>query len=101
MSEAVKVQDESRPAVPRDAAVVVLVRAGGEDARGPEVFGARRSERMAFQPGFYAFPGGQRDEADSEVEVEGAADRETATMIACDARGVFEALGGVGARGAG
>ena len=100
MSEAVKVQDESRPAVPKDAAVVVLVRAGGEDARGPEVFWARRSERMAFQPGFYAFPGGQRDEADSEVEVEGAADRETATMIACAARELFEELGVLAARGA-
>jgi ribonuclease/clavin/mitogillin len=99
VSEAIKVQDEGRPAVPKVAAAVVLVRAGG-DARGPEIFWARRSERMAFQPGFYAFPGGQRDESDAEVEVEGAADRETATMIACAARELFEELGVLAARGA-
>ena len=100
MSEAVKVQDERRPAVPKDAAVAVLVRAAGEDARGPEIFWARRSEKMAFQPGFYAFPGGQRDESDAEVEVEGEADRETATMIVCAARELFEELGVLAARGA-
>jgi endoribonuclease LACTB2 len=87
----------SRPSVPKDAAAVVLVREGGG---GPEVFWARRGERMAFQPGFYAFPGGQRDEADAEVEVENAADRETATMIACAARELFEELGVLAARGA-
>jgi glyoxylase-like metal-dependent hydrolase (beta-lactamase superfamily II)/8-oxo-dGTP pyrophosphatase MutT (NUDIX family) len=99
VSEAVKVQDERRPAVPKDAAVVVLVRAG-EGGREPDIFWARRSEKMAFQPGFYAFPGGQRDEADASVEVEGAADRETATMIACAARELFEELGVLAARGA-
>jgi ribonuclease/clavin/mitogillin len=97
MSEAVKVQDERRPAVPKDAAVVVLVRAC---EREPEIFWARRSERMAFQPGFYAFPGGQRDASDADVEVEGAADRETAQMIACAARELFEELGVLAARGA-
>jgi glyoxylase-like metal-dependent hydrolase (beta-lactamase superfamily II)/8-oxo-dGTP pyrophosphatase MutT (NUDIX family) len=88
---------ESRPAAPKDAAVVVLVR--GDD-RDPEVFWARRGPRMAFQPGFYAFPGGQRDEADAEVEVGHADDRETATMIACAARELFEELGVLVARGA-
>jgi glyoxylase-like metal-dependent hydrolase (beta-lactamase superfamily II)/8-oxo-dGTP pyrophosphatase MutT (NUDIX family) len=101
VSEAVKVQDERRPAVPKDAAVVVLVRAAGGDARDPEVFWARRSERMAFQPGFYAFPGGQRDEADADTEVENAPDCETATMIVCAARELFEELGVLAARGAG
>jgi len=90
---------QSKPAVPKDAAAVVLVRAG-RDAQDPEVFWARRSERMAFQPGFYAFPGGQRDESDAEVEVEGAEDRETATMIVCAARELFEELGVLAARGA-
>jgi 8-oxo-dGTP pyrophosphatase MutT (NUDIX family) len=88
---------ESRPAVPKDAAAVVLVREG---AGGPEVFWARRGARMAFQPGFYAFPGGQRDEADAEVEVENVADRESVTMIACAARELFEELGVLAARGA-
>jgi len=106
VSESIKVDagrqpegDAPRPAVPKDAAAVVLVRAGA-DARDPELFWARRSEKMAFQPGFYAFPGGQRDEADAQVEVEGAADRETATMIACAARELFEELGVLAARGA-
>jgi ribonuclease/clavin/mitogillin len=87
-------------AVPKDAAVVILVREGEGASGGPQVFWARRSERMTFQPGFYAFPGGQRDEADAEVEVEGAAERETATMIACAARELFEELGVLAARGA-
>ena len=100
MSEATTLQDkqrEQRPAVPKDAAAVVLVRG---DERDPEVFWARRGERLAFQPGFYAFPGGQRDEADAEVEVEHADDPETAQMIACAARELFEELGVLPARGA-
>jgi glyoxylase-like metal-dependent hydrolase (beta-lactamase superfamily II)/8-oxo-dGTP pyrophosphatase MutT (NUDIX family) len=88
---------ESRPAVPKDAAAVVLVREGGG---GPEVFWARRGERMAFQPGFYAFPGGQRDEADAAVPVGHAPDAETAQMMACAARELFEELGVLAARGA-
>ncbi|MET0621424.1 MAG: MBL fold metallo-hydrolase [Pyrinomonadaceae bacterium] len=101
MSEAITLQDKQQrpaaPAVPKDAAVVVLVRGDEGD---PEVFWARRGERLAFQPGFYAFPGGQRDEADAEVEVENADDRETATMMACAARELFEELGVLAARGA-
>ena len=102
MSEPITPQDgqrEQRPAaaVPKDAAAVVLVR--GEDAD-PEVFWARRGERLAFQPGFYAFPGGQRDEADAEVRVENVDDPETASMIACAARELFEELGVLAARGA-
>jgi ribonuclease/clavin/mitogillin len=100
VSEAITLQDkqrEQRPSVPKDAAAVVLVR--GVDAD-PEVFWARRGERLAFQPGFYAFPGGQRDEADAEVEVENVEDQETAQMIACAARELFEELGVLAARGA-
>jgi glyoxylase-like metal-dependent hydrolase (beta-lactamase superfamily II)/8-oxo-dGTP pyrophosphatase MutT (NUDIX family) len=100
VSEAITVQDKQRQtsaAVPRDAAAVVLVRGEGGD---PEVFWARRGARLAFQPGFYAFPGGQRDEADAEVVVENAGDAETASMIACAARELFEELGVLAARGA-
>ena len=100
MSEAITLQDKqptTAPAVPKDAAAVVLVRG---DERDPEVFWARRGERLAFQPGFYAFPGGQRDEADAEVAVEQTEDRETASMIACAARELFEELGVLAARGA-
>ena len=100
MSEAITLQDKQRPtapAVPKNAAAVVLVR--GEDGD-PEVFWARRGARLVFQPGFYAFPGGQRDEADAEVDVENAEDKETAQMIACAARELFEELGVLAARGA-
>jgi glyoxylase-like metal-dependent hydrolase (beta-lactamase superfamily II)/8-oxo-dGTP pyrophosphatase MutT (NUDIX family) len=104
VSEAITLQDKQRtvaPVAPKDAAVVVLVREReGEGAGDPEVFWARRGARMAFQPGFYAFPGGQRDEADAEVVVENSDDRETATMMACAARELFEELGVLVARGA-
>ncbi|HEV3468819.1 MAG TPA: MBL fold metallo-hydrolase [Pyrinomonadaceae bacterium] len=89
----------ARPAVPKDAAAVILLREGGDPAD-PQVFWAKRGARMAFLPGFHAFPGGQREESDAEVEVAGAADRETATMIACAARELFEELGVLVARGA-
>ena len=95
--------ESPKPSVPKDAAAVILVRdrAGDtEAASDPEVFWARRGRRLVFQPGFYAFPGGQRDEADAEVEVENAPDRETATMMACAARELFEELGVLAARGA-
>ena len=86
-------------ATPKDAAAVILVREDS-DPSDPQVFWARRGEGMAFMPGFYAFPGGQRDEADALVEVEQAPDRETATMIVCAARELFEELGVLVARGA-
>ncbi|HEY0097430.1 MAG TPA: MBL fold metallo-hydrolase [Pyrinomonadaceae bacterium] len=84
-------------AVPRDAAAVILVR---EVEGEPQVFWARRSERMAFLGGFYAFPGGQRDAEDAETPVENSADAEEAAMIACAARELFEELGVLVARGA-
>src|SRR5947209_5075835 len=89
----------SAVAVPKDAAAVILLR-DDSDPRDPRVFWARRSASMLFMPGFYAFPGGQRDDADAQVEVDNATDRETATMIACAARELFEELGVLVARGA-
>jgi glyoxylase-like metal-dependent hydrolase (beta-lactamase superfamily II)/8-oxo-dGTP pyrophosphatase MutT (NUDIX family) len=86
-------------ATPKDAAAVILLRADSDPAD-PQVFWARRGEGMAFMPGFYAFPGGQRDEADAQVPVEGATDPETATMMACAARELFEESGVLVARGA-
>jgi endoribonuclease LACTB2 len=92
-------EQPATPSVPKDAAAVILLR-DDSDPRDPSVFWARRSEKMAFMPGFYAFPGGQRDEADSEVEVACAPDAETAQMIACAARELFEESGVLAARGA-
>lgn len=86
-------------AVPKDAAAVILVRET-EDERVPQIFWARRSERLAFLGGFQAFPGGQRDAEDLETTVDNCADAETAAMIACAARELFEELGVLVARGA-
>jgi glyoxylase-like metal-dependent hydrolase (beta-lactamase superfamily II)/8-oxo-dGTP pyrophosphatase MutT (NUDIX family) len=87
------------PAVPRDAAAVILLREDS-DSSDPSIYWARRGRRMVFLPGFHAFPGGQRDEEDANLEVAHAPDRETATMIACAARELFEELGVLAARGA-
>ena len=51
----------------RSAAAVILVRSRPSDAQ-LEVFWVRRAEQMAFQGGFYAFPGGQLD-PDEDVSV--------------------------------
>ncbi|MFL6231014.1 MAG: MBL fold metallo-hydrolase [Pyrinomonadaceae bacterium] len=85
--------------VPKDAAAVVLLREG-VDASDPQVFWARRGERMAFLGGFYAFPGGQRDEADAKTPVEFSDDADARAMIACAARELFEETGVLAARGA-
>lgn len=89
----------ARDAVPKDAAVVVLLRDGVSDDD-PQLFWARRSARMAFLGGFHAFPGGQRDAADAETVVEQCDDEELRAMIACAARELFEETGVLVARGA-
>jgi ribonuclease/clavin/mitogillin len=86
-------------ATPKDAAAVILLRAG-TDKEKPEVFWVRRSQRMAFLGGFHAFAGGQRDASDAEVQVDNCPDAETAAMIACAARELFEEVGVLVARGA-
>jgi glyoxylase-like metal-dependent hydrolase (beta-lactamase superfamily II)/8-oxo-dGTP pyrophosphatase MutT (NUDIX family) len=86
-------------AVPKDAAAVILVRATEADAAA-QVYWARRGDRMAFLGGFYAFPGGQRDAEDAETRVANCADAETAAMISCAARELFEETGVLVARGA-
>ena len=85
-------------ATPKDAAAVILLRAG-TDAANPEVFWVRRSTRMAFLGGFHAFPGGQREASDAKVSVRNCLEDERAAMIACAARELFEELGVLVARG--
>ena len=62
----------AEPAVPRDAATVVLMRPGAADpTRGPEIYLLRRQASMAFAGGMCVFPGGgvdPRDYADELVE---------------------------------
>ena len=77
---------------PKDASAVILLRQNTEPTN-PEVYWVKRNEKLAFLGGFHAFPGGQIDESDAEVEIENALDPETATMISGAARELFEELG--------
>ena len=60
------------PAVPRDAATVMLLRPAGTGAgtgAGVEVLMLRRVAAMKFAPGAYVFPGGSVDPADYDAPV--------------------------------
>ena len=84
---------------PKDAAAIILLR-HDTDPDNPEVFWVQRGLRLAFLPGFYAFPGGQIDAGDAEVDVRNAPNPQTAAMISGAARELFEELGVFVARGA-
>src|SRR5437867_4378028 len=75
--------------IPKDAAAVILLR-HNTDRTNPEVFWVKRSTKLAFLGGFYAFPGGGRETHDDEVQVEHCDDQERAAMISCAARELFE-----------
>lgn len=89
----------STASIPKDAAAVILLRQN-TDPGDPEVFLVRRSEKLAFLGGFSAFPGGQLDTSDAEVQVSNSTAAETAAAISCAARELFEELGVLVARGA-
>ena len=89
----------STASIPKDASAVILLRRN-TDPGDPEVFLVRRSEKLAFLGGFSAFPGGQLDTSDAEVQVSNTTDAETAAAISCAARELFEELGVLVARGA-
>ncbi|WP_245901066.1 NUDIX hydrolase [Prauserella shujinwangii] len=57
-----------RPAAPKDAATVMLLR-DAEDAGGVEVFLQRRVAGMAFAGGMTVFPGGGVDKRDADTSV--------------------------------
>ena len=85
-------------AVPKDAAAVILLRQNTDPAN-PEVYWVKRSDKLAFLGGFHAFPGGQIDPDDAQVQVRNAPNPETAAMISGAARELFEELGVLAARG--
>ena len=89
----------STASIPKDASAVILLRRN-TDPGNPEVFLVRRSDKLAFLGGFSAFPGGQLDPSDADVQVSNAADAETAAAISCAARELFEELGVLVAGGA-
>lgn len=84
--------------VPKDAAAIILLRPD-TDPQNPEVFWVKRSDKLAFLGGFHAFPGGQIDASDSEVDVRNSPDAATAAMISGAARELFEELGVLAVRG--
>ncbi|HEX5890534.1 MAG TPA: MBL fold metallo-hydrolase [Pyrinomonadaceae bacterium] len=59
----------------------------------------KRSEKLAFLGGYHAFPGGQIDASDAEVDVRNSPDAVTSAMISGAARELFEELGVLAARG--
>ena len=83
---------------PKDAAAVILLRPN-TDPNNPEVYLVKRSTKLAFLGGFHAFPGGQRETSDSEARVDNCDDQESAAMISCAARELFEEVGVLLARG--
>ncbi|HEY6231772.1 MAG TPA: MBL fold metallo-hydrolase [Pyrinomonadaceae bacterium] len=88
----------STVAIPKDAAAVILLK-HNTNPDDPEVFLVKRSHKLAFLGGFHAFPGGQFDVADAEVEVRNCADAETCVAISCAARELFEETQILAARG--
>ena len=60
------------PAVPRDAATVIVLRSAPDDGGhrpGVEVLMLRRTAAMKFAPGAYVFPGGSVDPADYSADI--------------------------------
>jgi ribonuclease/clavin/mitogillin len=78
--------------IPKDAAAIILLRQD-TDLENPEVFWVKRSDKLAFLGGFHAFPGGQIDATDVEVDVRNSPNEATAAMISGAARELFEELG--------
>ena len=83
---------------PKDAAAVILLKQN-TNKEAPEVFWVCRSEKLAFLGGFHAFPGGQMDASDTEVNVDNCADASQASAVSCAARELFEELGVLVVRG--
>ena len=83
---------------PKDAAAIILLRQDTNPDH-PEIYWVQRSPKLAFLGGYHAFPGGQIDAGDAEVDVRNAPNSQTATMISGAARELFEELGVLVARG--
>jgi glyoxylase-like metal-dependent hydrolase (beta-lactamase superfamily II)/8-oxo-dGTP pyrophosphatase MutT (NUDIX family) len=86
-------------AQPKDAAAIILLRPS-TNPNNPEVFWVKRSAKLAFLGGYHAFPGGQRESLDDELNVSNCREAERAAMISCAARELFEEVAVLLARGA-
>ena len=91
-------QSEIPMTSPKDAAVIILLRQN-TNPNNPEVYWVKRSEKLAFLGGYYAFPGGQIDSPDAEVTVRNTPDLNTAAMVSGAARELFEETGVLVAHG--
>ena len=71
------------PAVPRDAATVILLRQGAGPGTGVEAFLLRRTAELEFAPGAFVFPGGSVDERDADPRIgwAGPAPEDFATQL--------------------
>ena len=79
---------EFEPAVPKEAAALIVL-----DAQGERILWARRNPALRFLGGFQSFPGGKVDANDEQCRVENAPDPETARLISCAVRETFEEVG--------
>ncbi len=85
--------ESPRPATPRDAAAMILLRHPGQPEADPEVFWVKRSLALSFMGGWQAFPGGQRSPDDLVVPVANCDTPEAAAMQVCAIREAFEETG--------
>ena len=69
------------------------------DPDDPKVFWVKRAKTLAFMANYHAFPGGQRDAADSEVPILNAENIPDALMRVTAIREIFEETGVLIARG--
>jgi glyoxylase-like metal-dependent hydrolase (beta-lactamase superfamily II)/8-oxo-dGTP pyrophosphatase MutT (NUDIX family) len=84
---------------PKDAAAVILLRVD-TNPENPEVFWVKRSAKLVFLGGFYAFPGGQAESSDAAAPIANCPEEDRAAMISCAARELFEETGVLLTRGA-
>ncbi len=85
------------PPTPKDAAAIILLK----DREDPKMYWVKRNPKLMFMGGFHAFPGGQLDRDDCNINVSECASADEATMRACAVREFFEETGVLMARGTG
>jgi glyoxylase-like metal-dependent hydrolase (beta-lactamase superfamily II)/8-oxo-dGTP pyrophosphatase MutT (NUDIX family) len=83
-----------KSATPKDASAIILL---NHDKT--KVLWARRNPNLRFLGGFHGFPGGKVDDNDALIEVKNCVDNETAKLLACVVREVFEEVGVLLTRG--
>ena len=78
------------PRPSRPSAAVVLLRGEGDAL---QTYWVKRSDAVPYMPGFRAFPGGTVHRDDALLEIEGAPEGESRTLMACAIRETFEETG--------